>query len=168
MIPNFRLPQTGLILLLSLFALIARADTIPKPGQAAPGFSLKTLTGDTVDLRQLTRKGPVMLVFYETQCVYCYAHIGEFNALHDKYHKQGLSIVAINYVGEYVADIKAYARDNGLKYTVTADRLTSIDVAEAYHVVGSPTIVVVDANGKIAYYGYTLPPDISRWLKPKA
>jgi len=165
MIPNFRLPQAGFILSLLLFAIAAQAEAVPKPGQSAPGFSLKTLGGETVKLQQLTRKGPVMLVFYETQCVYCYAHIGEFNALHDKYHKQGLSIVAINYVGEYIADIKAYAKDNGLKYTVITDKLASIDVGEAYHVVGSPTIVVVDTDGKIVYYGYTLPPDITKWLK---
>ena len=164
MIPDFRLHKAWFLLLL-LLALPAQADVIPRIGQTAPGFSLKTMTGDTVTLKGLTRKGPVMLVFYETQCVYCYSHIGEFNALHDKYHSKGLSIVAINYVGEYIADVKAYARDNGLKYTIITDKLTSIDVAEAYHVVGSPTIVVVDSNGKIVFYGYSLPPDISKWLK---
>lgn len=165
MIPNFRLIQTGFILFLALFALTAQADTPLKPGQAAPGFHLKTMTSSTVSLHELTRKGPVMLVFYETQCVYCYAHIGEFKALHDNYHAKGLSIVAINFVGEYLADIRAYAKNNGLKYTVITDKLASIDVAEAYHVVGSPTIVVVDSKGKIVYYGYTLPPDITQWLK---
>ena len=162
MIPNFR-PHYALFILFLLLALPARAD-VPKLGQTAPGFSLQTLQGETVTLKDLTRKGPVMLVFYETQCVYCYSHIGEFNALHDKYHSKGLSIVAINYTGEYIADIKAYTKDNALKYTVITDKLTSIDVAEAYHVVGSPTIVVVDTSGKIVFYGYTIP-DISKWIK---
>ncbi|MBI1424161.1 MAG: redoxin domain-containing protein [Gammaproteobacteria bacterium] len=164
MIPNLQRLKLGILLCL-LFAMSGAYAAAPKPGDTAPGFSLKTLTGSTVSLAQLTQQGPVMLVFYETQCVYCFAHIGEFNALHDKYHRKGLSIVAINYTGEYITDIKAYARDNGLKYTVITDKLPSIDVAEAYHVVGSPTIVVVDSNGKIVFYGYTLPPDITRWLK---
>jgi len=167
MIPNFRHLLAGFMLLLLQSAITVHADSALKPGQAAPGFNLKTLNGNTVTLQQLSRKGPVMLVFYETQCVYCYAHIGEFNALHDKYHLQGLSILAINYTGEYIADIKDYAKDNGLKYTVIADKLPSIDVAEAYHVVGSPTIVVVDTHGKVVYYGYKLPPDITKWLKAK-
>ena len=162
MIPNFR-PRHVLFILLLLSALPAWADVTPKLGQPAPGFSLKTMSGDTVTLKALTRKGPVMLVFYETQCVYCYTHINEFNALHDKYHNKGLSIVAIDYVGEYIADVKAYAKDNGLKYTVITDKLASIDVAEAYHVVGSPTIVV-DTKGNIVFYGYTIP-DISKWIK---
>ena len=153
------------MLLASLLSLSARAEPPLQPGQQAPGFSLKTLSGNRVALDQLVRRGPVMLVFYETQCVYCFSHIGEFNALHDRYHAKGLSILAINYVGEYIADIRAYAMDNKLRYTVIADKIPSIDVAEAYHVVGSPTIVVIDTSGKIVYYGYTLPPDVSKWLK---
>ena len=163
MIPNFR-PHHALFILSLLWTLPAQAEVTPKLGQTAPGFSLKTLQGETVTLQQLTQKGPVMLVFYETTCVYCYSHIGEFNALHDKYHSKGLSILAIDYVGELIADVTAYARDNGLKYTIITDKLTSIDVAEAYHVVGSPTIVVVDSKGKIVFYGYTIP-DISKWIK---
>ena len=163
MIPNFG-PPHALFILLLLLALPVQAEVTSKLGQTAPGFSLKTITGSTVTLKDLSRKGPVMLVFYETQCVYCYTHINEFNALHDKYQDKGLSIVAIDYVGELIADVKDYAKNNGLKYTVITDKLTSIDVAEAYHVVGSPTIVVVDSKGKIVFYGYTIP-DITQWLK---
>ena len=164
MIPNFR-PPHALFILLLLLALPVQAEVTSKLGQTAPDFSLKTISGATVTLKVLTRKGPVMLVFYETQCVYCFTHIKEFNALHDRYHTKGLSILAIDYVGELIADVKDYAKDNGLKYTVITDKLTSIDVAEAYHVVGSPTIVVVDSKGKIVFYGYTMP-DITQWLLP--
>lgn len=165
MIPNFRLQQAGIVLFLSLFCLNAHAESVTRIGGTAPDFQLKTLAGKTIQLSRLVRRGPVMLVFYETQCVYCYSHIGEINALHDKYHDKGLSILAINYVGEYLTDIRRYARDNGLRYTVITDKVPSIDVAEAYHVAGSPTIVVVDVHGKIVFYGYQLPPDISKWLK---
>lgn len=165
MIPDLHRLQLMIVLLASLFSLPSMADTPPRMGQVAPDFTLKTLSGNSVQLSRLIRKGPVMLVFYETQCVYCFSHIGEFNALHDRYHAKGLSILAINYVGEYIADIRAYARDNKLRYTVITDKIPSIDVAEAYHVVGSPTIVVINTSGKIVYYGYKLPADVSKWLK---
>lgn len=165
MIPDLPRLQAMILLLASLFSQSALAESAPKPGQVAPDFTLKTLSGKSVQLARLIRKGPVMLVFYETQCVYCFSHIGEFNALHDRYHAKGLSILAINYVGEYIADIRTYARDNKLRYTVIADKIPSIDVAEAYHVVGSPTIVVIDTSGKIVYYGYKLPSDVGKWLK---
>lgn len=163
MIPNFRFTKTWFLALL-LLALPVQAEVGHKVGQTAPGFSLKTMTGDTVTLKGLTQKGPVMLVFYETQCVYCYTHINDFNALHDKYSGKGLSILAINYIGEMIPDVKSYAKDNGLKYTVIIDKLTSIDVAEAYHVVGSPTIVLIAPDGKVVSYGYTIP-DVAKWIK---
>jgi len=163
MIPNFRIPKTWFFTLF-LLATPVHAEVGHKVGMTAPGFSLKTVNGDTVTLKGLTQKGHVMLVFYETQCVYCYTHIPDFNALYDKYNGKGLSIIAINYIGELIPDVKSYARDNGLKYTVITDKLPSIDVAEAFHVVGSPTIVLIAPDGKVVYYGYTIP-DVARWIK---
>lgn len=163
MIPNFRFAKTW-FLALFLLAFPLQAEVGHKVGMTAPGFSLKNMAGDTVTLKGLTQKGHVMLVFYETQCIYCYTHIADFNALHDKYNGKGLSIVAINYIGEMIPDVKSYAKDNGLKYTVIVDKLPSIDVAEAYHVVGSPTIILIAPDGKIVFHGYTIP-DVTKWVK---
>lgn len=163
MIPNFHWSK-ACFLALFLLALPVQAEVGHKVGMSAPDFSLQTLAGDTVTLKDLTKKGYVMLVFYETQCVYCYTHIADFNALHDKYHGKGLSILAINYIGELIPDVKAYAKDNGLKYTVITDKLPSIDVAEAFHVAGSPTIVLIAPDGKVVSYGYTIP-DLTKWIK---
>ena len=143
---------------------LALASGLPRPGQAAPDFTLKTLAGQPFTLSQVLKHGHAMLIFYETQCVYCYSHITDFNALHDKYHGKGLSMFAINYIGESESTVREYARDNELKYGIALDYLNAIDVAEAYKVVGSPTIVLIAPDGKIAFYGYTLP-DVTKWLK---
>jgi peroxiredoxin len=135
-----------------------QAEVGYKPGQTAPGFSLKSLQGDTVTLESLRSKGNVLLVFWATECVYCYAHISDFNALHDKYHDKGLTVAAINIAGEYEKEVRTYATDNGLKYLVLADRLDNIDVAEAYHVIGTPTLVLINPAGEVVYYGYDLSP----------
>jgi len=146
------------LLLLLAVAGLSHADVGYKVGQTAPGFSLKSLQGDTVTLEALRNKGNVLLVFWATECVYCYAHISDFNALHDKYHDNGLTIAAINIAGEYEKEVRTYAKDNGLKYLVLADRLNNIDVAEAYHVIGTPTLVLISPTGKVIYYGYDLSP----------
>ena len=137
---------------------IAVADVGHKPGQIAPGFELNSLQGNSVSLDSLTRKGHVLLVFWATECVYCYAHIKDFNALHDKYHQKGLTVAAINVAGEYEKEVRIYAEDNGLKYLVLADRLNNIDVAEAYKVVGTPTLALISPEGTVLYYGYDLEP----------
>lgn len=134
------------------------AETGHKVGQTAPGFELRSLQGNKVSLASLTQKGPVLLVFWATECVYCYAHIGDFNELHDKYHAKGLTVAAINIAGEYEKEVHEYAEGNGLKYLVLAERLNNIDVGEAYHVYGTPTLVLVNPDGKIEYNGHDLEP----------
>jgi peroxiredoxin len=152
----------GLCLVL-LSAITAVNAAGLKPGEPAPGFSLKSLGGEQVSLKRLLTKGHVMLVFWETQCVYCYAHIKDFNALQKQYQNKGLTIAAINFLGEYESEVREYVTDNDVQYLVLADRLNNIDVAEAYKVIGSPTIVMISPDGKILSYGYKIP-DVAQWV----
>ena len=134
-----------------------------KPGEPAPGFSLKSLAGEQISLKDLLAKGHVMLVFWETQCVYCYGHIKDFNTLQKQYQNKGLTIAAINFLGEYESEVQEYVTDNNVQYLVLADRLNNIDVAEAYKVIGSPTIVMIAPDGKVLSYGHNIP-NVSGWI----
>ncbi|MDH5409456.1 MAG: peroxiredoxin family protein [Gammaproteobacteria bacterium] len=136
---------------------------LPKPGDTAPEFKLKALDGNYYTLSGMAKKGHVMLVFWEPNCVYCYSHISDFNALQKKY-KGKLTIAAINFLGEYEVEVREYAESNNVKYLMLAERLNGIDVAEAYKVIGSPTIVMIGPNKKILYYGFKVP-DVGKWLK---
>ena len=149
------------LILLSGFTIVNAAGL--KPGEQAPGFSLKSLGGEQIALKDLLAKGHVMLVFWETQCVYCYAHIKDFNALQKQYQDKGLTIAAINFLGEYESEVREYVTDNDVRYLVLADRLKNIDVAEAYKVIGSPTIVVIAPDGNILSYGHKIP-DMAKWI----
>ena len=148
-------------ILLSVGTIVSAAGL--KPGEQAPDFSLKSLGGEQITLKGLLAKGPVMLVFWETQCVYCYGHIKDFNALQNQYEKKGLTIAAINFLGEYESEVREYVTDNDVQYLVLADRLNNIDVAEAYKVIGSPTIVMIAPDGKVLSYGYQIP-NVATWI----
>ena len=152
----------GLSFILSMMMPQVHAEP-PKPGSLAPEFTLIALNKTPVSLSSLRAKGHVMLIFWETQCVYCFAHIKEFNALQKKYQGK-LTIAGINFLGEYPREIQEYATDNQVEYLLLADRLKNIDVAEAYQVIGSPTIVLIAPDGKILSYGYQIP-DVSQWIK---
>ncbi len=145
-------------------AASASQDVGYKVGQTAPEFQLKSLAGKTWTLAALRNKGYVMLVFWAVDCVYCYAHVKDFNALHAKYKDKGLTIAAINIGAEYDDDVAEYVKDNNIKYLVLSNRLDNLDVAEAYHSVVTPTMVIVSPEGKVVYYGYSLP-DISKFIK---
>ena len=153
---------SSLSLSLSLMLTQVHAE-IPKVGSLAPGFTLVALNKTPVSLSALRAKGHVMLIFWETQCVYCYAHIKDFNALQKKYQGK-LTIAGINFLGEYPREIQEYATDNQVEYLLLTDRLKNIDVAEAYQVIGSPTIVLIAPDGKILSYGYQIP-DVGKWIK---
>jgi len=160
-IPTLFKPIAVLILILSIIPVCSAAGL--KTGADAPLFNLKNLQGKQVSLKSLQEKGLVMLVFWGPDCVYCYMHIQEFNALHKKYHNNGLSIAAINFRGEYESEIQEYVDDNNVKYLMLTDQLKNIDVAEHYKVFASPTIVLISPKGKILYYGHKVP-NILKWL----
>ncbi|MGD8785087.1 MAG: TlpA disulfide reductase family protein [Thioalkalispiraceae bacterium] len=161
MTKNIRLLPLLAAIIFSLTSLTAHGSGL-KTGDKAPEFQLHNLKGQMITLSGLLKKGHVMLVFWEPNCVYCFAHIEDFNALQEQY-KKDLTITGVNFLGEYREDVQAYANDNNVKYMLLADRLNNIDVAEAYKVIGSPTIVVISPEGKILSYGYKLP-KLSQWL----
>ena len=135
-----------------------------KVGQIAPEFKLKSLAGKTFTLASLREKGHVMLVFWAVECVYCYAHVKDFNNLHAKYNNKGLTIAAINIGAEYNDDVAEYVKDNNIKYLILSNRLDNLDAGEAYHAIVTPTMVVVDPKGKVVFYGHSVP-KLSEFIK---
>lgn len=152
------------LLTLALSTLSSWSMGALKAGDTAPDFSLKSLNGPVVTLDDLTAKGHVMLIFWETECVYCFLHIKDFNRLHDQYNDKGLTLAAINFLGEHEAEVREYSADNHLKYLMLSDRIKNIDVASQYKVFASPTIIIVSPEKKILYYGHKIP-DVEQWVK---
>ena len=153
----------GIIIILCLSFFQAQAAVGYKVGNTAPEFKLKTLDGKAHSLTDLRKKGHVLLVFWAVECVYCYAHIKEFNHAHEQF-KGKLTIAAINVGGEYPVEVAEYVKDNKLKYLVLSERLNNLDVGESYRVLGTPTLVLVSPQGKVLFYGHRVP-DLAKWLK---
>ena len=152
----------GFIIALYLFFSQAQATVGYKVGNAAPEFKLKSHDGVSHSLMQLRKQGHVLVVFWAVECVYCYAHIKEFNHAYEEF-KGKLTIAAINIGGEYQSEVAEYVRDNNLKYLVLSERLNNLDVAENYHAIVTPTLVLISPEGKILFNGYRMP-DLKKWL----
>ena len=153
----------GIIIILCLSVFQVQAEVGYKVGNTAPGFALKDLAGTVHSLSALRKKGHVFLVFWAVECVYCYAHIKEFNRAHEQF-KDKLTVAAINIAGEYPLEVNEYVNDNKLKYLVLSERLKNLDVAENYHVLGTPTLVLISPQGKVLYYGHRMP-DLTQCIK---
>ncbi|MFK5913694.1 MAG: TlpA disulfide reductase family protein [Woeseiaceae bacterium] len=148
-----------------IFQIHAASPIGYKVGNTAPEFTLKSLDGKTHSLSSLRKKGHVLLAFWAVECVYCYAHIKEFNHAHELY-KDKLTVAAINIAGEYPIEVREYVTDNKLKYLVLSERLANLDVGESYHVLGTPTLVLVSPKGQVLFYGHRMP-ELKNWLAKK-
>jgi peroxiredoxin len=111
----------------------------------APGFSLRTLSGESVALPDFRGKR-VLLHFWATWCGVCRREFGALNAVHAALDADEvlLSVVADSDDPEAVRRVVA---DEGIAYPVL---LGTNDVVAAYRVKAFPTNYFIDANGRIS------------------
>ncbi len=159
---KFSIPRFLLIIYLVFNFTSLQAKQGYQVGDTAPGFTLRGLDNQIYSLKQLRQKGHVMLVFWAVECVYCFAHIKLFKKAQQQYGNR-LTIAAINIGGEYRPEVEEYVKDNAIHYLVLADRLKNLDVGESYHIIGTPTIVLVSPEGRVLYYGHHMP-KLEKWL----
>lgn len=133
---------------------VAAAERI---GATAPGFTLRDLQGTPRSLAALRTHGHVLLFFWATDCVYCHALLPEMKRTQTRYGGRGLSVVGINIGAEYREEVAAYVKDYAVNYLTLAERAHNLDVAEAYGVIGTPTLVLISPGGRILYHGHKLP-----------
>lgn len=131
----------------------------------APGFTLPDLDGNLVTLRQLRRKGYVLLVFWSTQCPYCHAMIPDFKRAYRDYDGRGLTMAAVDVGTEDVNSVQAYVMENDLPYLVLNDARSKQQLIRTYHLRGTPTVVLVAPDGEVEFRGHRVP-DLSIWLPP--
>ena len=125
--------------------------------KTAPNFEATTLTGEKVTLEQFKGKKVVWLSFWATWCPYCKKEIPALKEIHKKYGDK-VEILAINIgVRDSVEKAKDYAFEHDLPY----DIIFSNDITSLYGVQGTPTQVVIDINGKIAYVGTRVPQNVT-------
>ena len=131
---------------------IAVAEAVPAAapeglpvGDPAPAFDLPDLRHRRVSLRSLTaRQRPVMLVFTDPGCGPCTALAPQL-AEWQREHAQSLGLALISR-GDRDANI-AHAREHDLKDVLLQnDR----EVSERFQVSGTPSAVLIDADGSIA------------------
>ena len=75
-------------------ALVARALRV---GDQAPGFNAKDANGRPVELRQLLKKGPVVLYFYRGQwCPYCNKQLCQLQDSLQQLTAKGAQVVVVS------------------------------------------------------------------------
>jgi thiol-disulfide isomerase/thioredoxin/outer membrane lipoprotein-sorting protein len=132
---------------------VARAAPESLTGKPAPDFTLRDLDGREVQLSALRGK-PVLLDFWATWCGYCREALPSIELLH-----RGLKDkVAVFGVDNEAAEV---ARDYLRKFGYTLPTLVdSKDTAvNLFHLDGWPTTVLIDSEGRIAFYEVGFEPE---------
>ena len=172
-------------LLLTVGAPAARAQSAPAPltasalqvGDTAPAFKARDTQGQEVELRQLLKKGPVVLYFYRGQwCPYCNKQLSQLQDSLQTLTSRGAQVVVVtpetqDNIDKTVAKTKAafpivhdqdFAIMKAYHTAFTVDDATvqkyqgfGVDLAKANgastSVLPVPATYVIGQNGKIKF-----------------
>lgn len=116
-------------------------------GQAAADFKLTSIDGKAFTLESLKGKF-VLLDFWATWCGPCRRDLPDAEKLHQEFHQKGLVVLGID-DGESAETVSQFLVSSKLSFPILlGDNLT----AASYGVSALPTVVLIDADGKIVFY----------------
>lgn len=143
----------ALILFIALLPLVACTSSV------AEGFRLYDLTDSLVKLDDYKGE-PVILFFWATWCPSCRDEIAELNEMYPEIQKAGIHLFSID-LQEKKKTIRKYLKANPIDFRVLRDIDGS--VAYSYGLIGIPTYVLIDKNGK-EYHRNRLPKNYKELL----
>lgn len=110
-------------------------------------LSIPATSGPADKLDMTQYKGKVVYVdFWASWCIPCKKSFPWMNAMHQKYQRLGLEIVAVN-LDENPADADKFLAAHPAKFTIIRDPKGKL--AQQYKVQGMPTALIFSADGKL-------------------
>ena len=110
-------------------------------------FTLKTLEGETVNLRGFEGQKVVIVNFWATWCGPCRHEIPDFNEVYSRYRERGVEILGISVDQDSETVVPPFLRSYPMTYPVL---LGSPELTYQYGIRGLPTTFIIDRSGKIA------------------
>ncbi|MFH1024533.1 MAG: TlpA disulfide reductase family protein [Planctomycetota bacterium] len=123
--------------------------SLPEPRTKAHDFELEGADGRTYELATALAKGPVLIVFFETECPTC----GMVMPLMEKF-RQGYAMKTGHFTvwgisREVHAEVQKFVKSKGFKFPVLLDPPRKQPTFKGYGVERLPAIVLVDTDGTV-------------------
>lgn len=134
--------------LLTLLAVSAAADA---EDNTAPDWTLYTPEGTSVELSQVSKDKPQIILFWATWCPFCKALMPHLQSIRLEYGND-IGILAISIMED--GDPASYITEAGFDFTLLMD---GDPVAEKYDITGTPGVIIVDTKRKIRFDLRNLP-----------
>ena len=115
------------------------------PPEEAEDFTLKTLKGETVSLKDY-RGRLIFLNFWATWCGPCRAEMPSMQRLWEEFKEEDFVILAIN-IQEESKLVSSFVNERGLSFPVLLDEKGK--VARSYGIRGIPTTFFLNPEGEI-------------------
>lgn len=184
----------ALIAIYSLHAEVPDSPNKVKPleiGSSVPEVAVNTTAGESVQLEELTKGTPSVLIFYRGGwCPYCTRHLAALGAIEPELKSRGYQILALSADNakhanstqnditpayQLLADPKmAAAKAFGIAFKVdapTLEKLASYEIdiekasGETHHLLPVPAVFLTDKDGIITYRHFN--PDYKQRLSPE-
>jgi thiol-disulfide isomerase/thioredoxin len=117
-------------------------------GQVAADFKLKSIDGKEFSLQDLRGK-VVLLDFWATWCGPCRRDLPVIEKLHREFNAKGLVVLGLT-TGEDAETLNKFLLTTKLSYPILLAAETG--TSQSYSVNAFPTVVLIDREGKIAFY----------------
>jgi thiol-disulfide isomerase/thioredoxin len=120
-------------------------------GAPAAGIKLTTIDGKHIDLASLRGKQPVYLKFWATWCVPCREQMPGFERIYKEDGKR-IKVIAVNAgFSDNAAAVREFRKKIPMSMPIVID---DGSLAGAFNVRVTPTHVLIDKDGRIAYIGH--------------
>lgn len=143
--PRTFLAQALCAILLPACLAVQAAE--PEIGALAPAFTLKSLNGRNLSLRE-HRGRVVMLNFWATWCGPCRQEMPALNALYEKYRDAGFVLFGINVDADPATAARMTERLK-IAYPILFDREKK--ASSLYQVNAMPMTILIDRDGKVRH-----------------
>jgi len=148
---HLRIPRNSAILccLLAALLLASCGDSThqPKNGEPAPAFELSELDAAPLAFPENLKGQVVALRFWADWCPFCESEMRDIEPVYRAYRDRGLQVLAIN-VRQDPATAARFVEGLDISYRVLLDEDGA--VARSYGVIGLPTTLFVDREGRLA------------------
>lgn len=121
--------------------------------EKAADFTLQSLDNGEIILLEVLKTNRAVLVFFASWCPVCVSEVPEANQFYIDNKDKNITVIGID-VGESRAKAGAFKEKMGISYPIALDFRG--ETAANYGVMGIPTIVVVNMDGRIVYKGHSI------------
>jgi peroxiredoxin len=123
-----------------------RLATLPA-GEPAPAISLQDANGQTVNLEEALKKGPVVAAFFKVSCPTCQFTFPFLERMHETYGDSNFTLLGISQ--NDAADTRDFGQEFGVKFPLLIDDENTFAASNEYGITNVPSIFLISQEGKI-------------------